>query len=159
MRQCVFLDRDGVINVKAAPGQYIRSWDEFRFIPPAIDWIRLFNALNLLVIVVTNQQGVALGIMSLADVEGIHREMQAELARRGARIDDVFCCVHEESACYCRKPRPGLVIEAVRKWDIDVAHSILIGDSESDRELARTCGMRFVAVDEGRVKGVVTWST
>jgi histidinol-phosphate phosphatase family protein len=156
MRRCVFFDRDGVINWKAAPGEYIRSWEECRLIPAAVDWIRLFNALDLLVIVVTNQRGVARGIMSLDDVDRIHREMRAELARRGAHIDDVYCCVHEKNACDCRKPRPGLVREAARKWDIDIPHSILIGDSENDRELARICGMRFVEVDEGKIQAVLT---
>jgi histidinol-phosphate phosphatase family protein len=154
MRRCVFLDRDGVINVKPKSGEYIRSWEEFRLIPAAADWIRLFNALDLLVIVVTNQRGVARGLMDQSDLDRIHRGMRAELERAGARIDDIFCCVHDNDACECRKPRPGMVLEAARKWDIDVEHSILIGDSAAERDLARACGMRFVGADEGRVTEV-----
>ncbi len=151
MRRCVFLDRDGVINVKAKPGEYIRTWEEFRLIPAVLDWIRLFNALDLLVIVVTNQQGVARGVIAPVELERIHENMRAELARAGARIDDIFCCVHEEDACNCRKPRPGMVLEAAQKWGIDLGLSLMIGDSKVDRELAQACGMRFVAVDEGKV--------
>jgi D-glycero-D-manno-heptose 1,7-bisphosphate phosphatase len=150
-RRAVFLDRDGVINEPAAPGDYIRNWGEFRFVPNIADWIRLFNALDLLVIVVTNQRGVALGRMTAGDVEDIHRRMRGELAAQGGRIDDVFWCPHEEGACDCRKPLPGLVYQARDRWDIDLAASLVIGDSDQDRELARVCGARFLRVAGGRI--------
>ena len=154
MRRCVFLDRDGVINVKPKAGEYIRSWREFRLIPEVVDWIRLFNALGLLVIVVTNQRGVARGLMSLADLEEIHSRMRAELTDRGAFIDDLFCCVHDEGVCDCRKPGVGMIREAARKWQIDTPASIMIGDSDVDRELAQRSGMRFVLVNEGKMSEV-----
>ena len=150
-RRAVFLDLDGVINEPAPPGEYIRNWGEFRLLPNVADWIRLFNALDLLVIVVTNQRGVALGRMTAGDVEDIHRRMREELAAQGARIDDVLWCPHQEGACECRKPRPGLVYQARDRWDIDLDASLLIGDSERDRELARVCGMRFVRAAGGRI--------
>jgi|RhiMetdeSRZDD1v2_1073273.scaffolds.fasta_scaffold58916_6 D-glycero-D-manno-heptose 1,7-bisphosphate phosphatase len=153
MRRCVFLDRDGVINFKPAQGEYIRTWREFRLIPSVVDWIRLFNALDLLVIVVTNQRGVALGQVDPEELTRIHDNMNQELLRLGARIDDIFSCVHEEGACNCRKPRPGMVIEAARKWNIDLTQSMLIGDSPRDEELALACDMAFVAVHEGAVIG------
>src|SRR6476469_765220 len=78
-RRCVFLDRDGVINVAPPPGEYVRRWEEFRFLPGVADWIRLFNALDLLVIVVTNQQGVAKGLVRPEDLTTIHRNMVREL--------------------------------------------------------------------------------
>src|SRR5579872_936711 len=109
-RRAVFLDRDGVINMKPPAGDYVRSWAEFRFVPTIADWLRLFNMLDLLVIVVTNQRGIARGLMSQADVEEIHRNMIAELAREGARIDDIFYCPHDhDDECDCRKPRTGMV--------------------------------------------------
>ena len=151
MRRCVFLDRDGVINEKAAPHEYIRNWSEFRFLPNIADWIRLFNALDFLVIVVTNQRGIARGIMTRESVDEIHRVMIAELAARGARIDDVFLCPHEENACDCRKPKPGMVMEAKAKWNIDLAGSLMIGDSDDDEALALECGVRFLRAIEGRI--------
>jgi D-glycero-D-manno-heptose 1,7-bisphosphate phosphatase len=153
-RSCVFLDRDGVINAKAAPGEYIRTWEEFRFLPRIADWIRAFNDLGVLVIVVTNQRGVALGRMKAEDVSEIHRKMVEELARAGARVDDVFCCPHHENSCGCRKPRPGLVLAAKKKWNLDLRRSILIGDSECDRELAERCGMAFLRVADGQIEEV-----
>lgn len=143
-RRCVFLDRDGVINRAAKPGDYIRSWDQFEFLPNITDWIRLFNELGYLVIVVTNQRGVASGLMDLDTVEDMHRRMIEQLAEAGARIDDVFCCPHAADSCDCRKPLPGLVQQACRKWEIDLDHSLLIGDSWRDEELARNCGVRFL---------------
>ena len=149
-QRCVFLDRDGVINRKPPEGSYIRSWEEFCFIPGIADWIQLFNMLGMLVVVVTNQRGVARGLIHADDLEAIHRNMTRELANAGAHIDDVFCCPHEEGACECRKPKPGMVIAAAKKWCIDIPGSILIGDSERDLELAQSCGMRFVFVEDGR---------
>jgi D-glycero-D-manno-heptose 1,7-bisphosphate phosphatase len=153
LRRSAFLDRDGVINVSPAPGDYIRTWEEFRLIPEAVEWIRLFRALDLLVIVVTNQRGVSRGLINAAELDRIHANMQAELAQLGARVDDVYCCPHEENTCDCRKPRPGLVWQAASKWNIDVRHSILLGDSVCDRQLAENCGMYFVGVREGHVTG------
>jgi len=152
-RRCAFLDRDGVINASPPRGEYVRRWEEFAFLEPVFDWVRLFNALDLLVIVVTNQRGVALGRMARADVDDIHRRMVAEFDRRGCRIDDVFVCPHEEGTCDCRKPRPGMVLAAQRKWNIELAGSLLIGDSDRDRDLAGACGLRFLRADNGRLAG------
>jgi D-glycero-D-manno-heptose 1,7-bisphosphate phosphatase len=152
-RRCVFLDRDGVINEKAAPHEYIRSWSEVRFLPNIVDWIRLFNALDFLVIVITNQRGIARGMMTRESVDDIHRNMIVELAARGARIDDVFVCPHQENACDCRKPKPGMVLEAQAKWDIDLPASLMIGDSDSDAALAAACGMRFLRTSNGKLIG------
>ena len=153
-RRCIFLDRDGVINVKAPAGEYIRTWQEFQLIPAVVDWIRLFNVLDFLVVVVTNQRGVARGVVEPADLGEIHRRMVHQLAGEGARVDDVFACPHEENSCNCRKPGTGLVLEAAEKWNIDISRSVMIGDSESDRQLAENCGMRFVCVRDGQITGV-----
>jgi D-glycero-D-manno-heptose 1,7-bisphosphate phosphatase len=150
-RRCVFMDRDGVINRKATPGEYIRTRQEFELIPAAAEWIHMFNALGLLVIVITNQRGVALGRIQPAELDRIHELMRQQLAIGGARIDDIFVCPHGENSCGCRKPKPGLIQAAARKWNISIAGSALIGDSQSDRELAVSCGLRFVPVAHGRI--------
>ena len=150
-RRAVFLDRDGVINEKAPPHEYIRDWSEFRFLPNIADWVRIFNALDFLVIVVTNQRGIARGLMTRDAVNEIHRNMIEELAARGARIDAVFVCPHEEGVCDCRKPKPGMVVQAVAKWNIDLGASLLIGDSDHDEALAAACGMRFLRAAGGRL--------
>jgi histidinol-phosphate phosphatase family protein len=150
-RRCVFLDRDGVINVKAAPGEYISHWPEFRFLPGIADWIRLFKVLGFLVVVVTNQRGVARGLIDARDLEEIHSRMSEELERAGAALDGVLCCPHGEGECTCRKPLPGLILDAERRWNIDLRTSLLIGDSPSDRQLAETCGMSFALARDGHI--------
>jgi D-glycero-D-manno-heptose 1,7-bisphosphate phosphatase len=147
---CVFLDRDGVINVKQGD-DYVRDWSQFQFLPNVIDWIRLFNELGHLVIVVTNQRGIARGFMTAGDLEVIHRNMCAELAKAGARIDYIFVCPHERDSCDCRKPQPKMVLDAQRKCDIDLTRSLLIGDSDSDAQLARNCGLKFLRAENGRL--------
>lgn len=150
-RRCLFLDRDGVINAAPPPGEYIRRWEEFRLLPEAVSWIRLFKAAGFLTIVLTNQRGIALGLYSQADLEAIHDKMRAALAAQGAILDDIFYCPHDEGACDCRKPLPGLVQAAQQKWDIDLGASLLIGDTERDRRLAERCGIPFARVLDGRV--------
>jgi len=151
--RCVFLDRDGVINEKAAPPEhYIRSPEEFRLLPNIAEWIRLFNALECLVIVITNQRGAALGFMTEQDIALVHEKMLNDLAAKGARIDDVFYCPHDLDCCSCRKPRPGLVYAARDKWHIDLAHSVLLGDTDTDEQLATNCGIKFLRVVDGRLE-------
>jgi D-glycero-D-manno-heptose 1,7-bisphosphate phosphatase len=150
-RRCLFLDRDGVLNVAPPVGKYISRWEDFRLVPEAVSWIRLFKAAGYLAIVVTNQRGIALGLYSHAELQALHERMRAELAAQGAALDDIFYCPHEEGACNCRKPRPGLLLEAQKKWDIDFSASLLIGDSDRDRLLAQHCGIPFALVRDGQV--------
>ncbi len=153
MRRCLFLDRDGVINAAPPAGEYIQKWEEFRLLPEVVAWIRLFKAAGFLAIVITNQRGIALGRYTEADLEALHERMRAELAEQGAFLDDILYCPHAEGACDCRKPLPGMVIAAQRRWDIDLGASLLIGDGERDRLLAERCGIPFVMVRDGRVVG------
>src|SRR5215472_6332165 len=154
-RRCLFLDRDGVINAAPPPGEYIRRWEEVRLLPEAISWIRLFKAAGFLVIVLTNQRGIALGLYSTADLEVLHAKLREALAAQGATIDDIFYCPHQEGECRCRKPEPGMVLAAQKKWGINLSRSLIVGDSERDRLLAERCGMPFVRVDDGRIIDVV----
>lgn len=150
-RRCLFLDRDGVINAAPPEGEYIRTWDEFRLLPEIVSWIQLFKAAGYLVIVVTNQRGIALGLYSHQDLQSLHDRMRGELAAQGAFIDAILYCPHAENTCDCRKPQPGMILEAQKTFDIDLSASLLIGDTERDRQLAERCGIPFVLVRNGRV--------
>jgi D-glycero-D-manno-heptose 1,7-bisphosphate phosphatase len=149
----VFLDRDGVINVNPPRGEYVQQWSQTRLVPGIADWIKLFHVLGYLVIVVTNQRGVALGRMTLEELERVHAGMREALAAEGAAVDDIFYCPHDYGACNCRKPLPGMVDAAVERWGIDLSRSILIGDSDLDAQLAASRGLPFVRVDGGRIAG------
>jgi len=151
LRRCLFLDRDGVINAAPPKGEYIRSWEEFQILPEVVSWIRLFKAAGYLVIVLTNQRGISLGLYGEADLQAMHEKMRAALEAEGAIIDDIFYCPHAEGVCDCRKPLPGMVDQAQRKWGIDLPGSLLIGDSERDRLLAERCRIPFALVKDGRV--------
>jgi D-glycero-D-manno-heptose 1,7-bisphosphate phosphatase len=151
MRRCLFLDRDGVINAAPPAGEYIETWVQFRLLPEVVSWIRLFKTAGYLAIVITNQRGVALGRHSEAALQELHERMRAELASQGAVLDDIFYCPHAENSCDCRKPLPGMILAAQKKWDIDLVASLFIGDGERDRLIAERCGIPFVLVRNGKV--------
>lgn len=141
MRKALFLDRDGVINIAPPRGQYICSWEDFRLRRGVIDLIRRARAMDYLVVVVTNQRGVNLGVMTLEDLEDLHLKMRARLVERGALIDAVYFCVHGlEDDCFCRKPQPGLFLRAAQELNIDLANSLMIGDSKIDIEAGGKAG-------------------
>ncbi len=147
---CVFLDRDGVINKKTGiPATYVRNVQEFELLPNVVHAIKRLNDSGYLVVVATNQRGVARGLMTMADVESIHKYMKEELCKCGARIDAIYVCPHEDGTCECRKPKPGLFKKAFEDFDIDKSRSFMIGDSKSDMEAADACGIKGILVDDG----------
>ncbi len=154
----VFLDRDGVINSKAPEGDYIKSTSELVVLPRVRDALRILHEVGARVFVVTNQRGVARGLMTSKALEEIHELIRSELRNGGGRIDGFYACIHDyEDACECRKPQPGLLIQAAREHGIDLEHAWMIGDRASDIEAGRNAGCRTVLVgplveDESYVK-------
>jgi D-glycero-D-manno-heptose 1,7-bisphosphate phosphatase len=148
MRKAVFLDRDGVINRKApTEDEYVTCWEEMEILPGAAEAIARLNRFGFDVIVVTNQRAVAKGLLTTAELEAIHQQMCEHLAREGAKIQGVYYCPHElEPLCDCRKPKPGMLFEAAREHDIDLAASWMIGDSEKDVEAGKRAGCRTARV-------------
>lgn len=150
-RPAAFLDRDGVINVDE--GYTFRAAD-LRFTPTAVAGIRRLNEAGYWVIVVTNQSGVARGFYSCADVEAFHDHMQAALAEGGAHVDAFYYCAYHPDgsvSAYARehedrKPSPGMLLRAMREWPIDRARSFMIGDKDSDVEVAARAGIPGVRV-------------
>ena len=141
MSRAAFLDRDGTLNRKLPDGQYVTRWEQVQFLPEVAKAITLLNRAGFLAIVVSNQRCVAKGLISLEDLEAIHRRMCAELAAEGARIDEVYYCPHEEyPPCSCRKPAPGMLLAAGRTHRIDLAASWMIGDSEVDVQAGKRAG-------------------
>lgn len=147
MSKAVFLDRDGVINRCAAPHEYIACWDRFEFLPGVKTAIRLLNEAGYLVLIVSNQRGVARGMMSMGDVEDIHRQMCKALEEAGARIDGIYVCPHDVGQCSCRKPEIGLFLQAERDFPIDKAASWMVGDSDADAEAGSRYGVRTIQTE------------
>lgn len=144
----VFLDRDGVINEKAPEGDYVRRPEDLRLLESAATGIARLNRAGIRVIVVSNQRGVARGLYSLEDVRTITAKLEQLLAAQGAHINRSYFCPHDEGACNCRKPRPGLFEQARADFpEIEAVTSLMIGDSLSDVEFGRGLGMRTIFIE------------
>lgn len=143
----VFLDRDGVLNRNLPNGRFVARWDEFELLPGVLDAIAALNQSGRAVIVITNQRGIALGLYSRNDLDGIHERLRERLAACGARLDAIYVCPHDDGQCDCRKPLTGLFEQAFR--DFPAArpeNSVMVGDSLSDIEAGGRLGMRTVFV-------------
>ena len=142
-----FLDRDGVINRKAPEGDYVKSWQEFQFLPGVFDALRALKQHGFRLIVVTNQRGVSLGRLPENDLRAIHDRMGTELRHARAELDRVYYCPHGLNSCNCRKPGSGLFLEAQRDFpDIRFSDSFVIGDSIVDMEAGARLGSKKVLI-------------
>jgi D-glycero-D-manno-heptose 1,7-bisphosphate phosphatase len=148
-RPTMFLDRDGVVNRNR--DDYVKCWQEFEFLPGSLEALRLLAKKRVRVVIVTNQSPVGRGIISRETLDAIHRRMTAEVAAHGGRIDAILCCPHAPAAgCGCRKPRPGLIVEAMRRFRVDSRSACFVGDSLSDLKAAQAAGIPFVMVLTGK---------
>jgi D-glycero-D-manno-heptose 1,7-bisphosphate phosphatase len=135
----VYLDRDGTINHDSP--DYIKSRSEFKFIPGSIEAIRLLTLGGFTSIVITNQSALARRFISPGELDLIHGMMKDAIVSGGGMITDIFFCPHmPNDGCECRKPAPGLLLQAQRKYNIDLSKSIMVGDSAKDIECARNAG-------------------
>lgn len=153
MKRAVFLDRDGTINIEK---DYLYQIHEFEFIPGAVEAIRMLNKAGIMVVVVTNQSGVARGYYTEEDVENLHRHIAAELTRSGAHVDAWLYCPHHPDGrgsyalpCTCRKPLPGMLLDAAARHGIDLENSAIIGDKRADIEAGQAAGCRTILVRTG----------
>jgi len=141
----LFLNRDGVINRPVSSG-YVLSWEQFEFIPGALDALALLASRFERIVVITNEQCVGKGLISNDQLAAIHRQMSQEIKTAGGRIDGIFVCPHlARAGCDCRKPRTGLIRQARHCFpEIDLRRALLIGDQAADIEMARTAGLPAV---------------
>ena len=144
----LFLDRDGVINVKL-DGQYVKNSDEFEFMIGAETAISKLSKIFNRILIVTNQQGIGKGIMSANDLDVLHEYMLFEVKKNGGVIDKIYYCPHlATESCNCRKPNPGMIQQAMIDFpEIKVEDSYLIGDSDTDIIAGNKMGLITVKVD------------
>ncbi|MBQ8189973.1 MAG: D-glycero-beta-D-manno-heptose 1,7-bisphosphate 7-phosphatase [Lachnospiraceae bacterium] len=148
-QKAIFLDRDGTINKYVG---FLRQIDDFELIDGVSEAVRMINESGYLAIVVTNQPVIARGEVSLKELQTIHNKMETLLGQEGAYVDDIFYCPHHPHKgyegerpeykidCDCRKPKPGMLLQAAEKYNIDLAHSWMIGDGDNDVEAGMNAG-------------------
>ncbi len=159
----VFLDRDGVLNRKAPPTQYITRPEDLVVLPGVGEAVAGLNRSARKIIVVTNQRGIALGLYSRDDLDRIHDKLRTELATHGGHLDAIYVCPHEAGQCNCRKPLTGLFEQAFRDFpEATPDRSVMVGDSLRDIEAGIRAGMATVLItsesslspDEERAKSL-----
>lgn len=150
MEPAIFLDRDGVIIENRE--DYVRSWSDVEFFPAALAALRNFSSSPYRIILVTNQSAVGRGLVTLEQAEDLNQRITAVVEANGGRVDGTFMCPHAPQAnCECRKPRPGLLLQAAQALNLDLSRSFMIGDALSDVKAGQAAGVReAVLVRTGR---------
>lgn len=143
----LFLDRDGVINERIV-GDYVKRWEEFKFLPGVLDALAIFNYSFKHIFIVTNQQGIGKGLYTHEDLYSVHEQMMEYINYHSGRVDEIYYCPYlAVENPLCRKPNPGMALEALRDYpDIDFKKCIMIGDSNSDIGFGNNLGMRTILV-------------
>lgn len=153
-RPVIFLDRDGVINRKMPEGNYVKDWSEFSFLPGVLKAIRVLKENGFLIAVITNQRGVAVGVIAEKKLKEIHERMVNEIRRYGGDIDAIYFCPHDISdGCICRKPEPSMILRAIKDFrdcnmEVDLERSYVVGDSEKDILSAKALGIKSIKIGE-----------
>jgi D-glycero-D-manno-heptose 1,7-bisphosphate phosphatase len=147
-KKVIFIDRDGVINKKMPEGDYVKTWSEFEFLPGAIEALKMLYEAGYSIFVITNQRGIARGIMRKEDLDDIHNRMVIELEKYGIKLAGIYYCPHnDEDNCDCRKPKPGLLFRAAKEHNFDLKDAIFIGDSLKDIQAGINACCRTILVD------------
>ena len=145
----VILDRDGVINRKPPRACYVRTWSEFEWLPGAQEALAQLKQAGYRVIVISNQAGIARGAMTEVDLLEINRQMVSEATRTGGRVEAIYYCPHHwDEGCECRKPKPGMLFQAQRDFNLDLSRTWFIGDDERDAQAAHAAGCGSMLVTE-----------
>jgi D-glycero-D-manno-heptose 1,7-bisphosphate phosphatase len=161
-RPAIFFDRDGTLSHEIG---YVNHLSRFRLLPYAVDAVRLVNASGRLAVLVTNQAGVARGYFPESLIHEVHAHVRAAMEAGGARFDGIYVCVHHPSVgaapyrrdCDCRKPKPGLLLQAEKDLGADLARSWMIGDRHGDVAVAWAAGARGAMVKTGYGEGELQW--
>lgn len=156
-QKCIFLDRDGTLNVYKG---FLTDIEELELIPGTAEALKCINSSEYLAIVITNQPVIARGECSVQELEEIHNKLETLLGKEGAYIDALYYCPHHPDKgfegerpeykieCGCRKPKPGMLLKAAEDYNIDLSQSIMIGDGKNDMEAGKAAGCQTILVDE-----------
>ena len=163
MIKVLFIDRDGVIN--RDPGgwtktNYVTNWEDFHFIPGSQEALKILKEKRIKVIVASNQAGINKGLYTSEELSKVNSRMLKEIEASGAAIEEVFYCIHkDEDNCECRKPKPGMLVTAAKKYRVDPKTTYFIGDGKVDILAAKAAGCKSILVLSGKTScaDVETW--
>lgn len=145
----IFIDRDGVTNIKPPKAEYVCKPEDFNWLSNAKEAIKKLNDAGYIVIEITNQAGIARGVMTQSDFESVQHKMANDLAKIGAKIDDVYYCPHGwDDNCECRKPKPGMLYQAQKDYSINLTKCVLLGDDERDIITAHNANMKGILITD-----------
>ena len=145
----ILLDRDGVINRERA--DYVKCWSEFEFLPGVLQALGRLTHLQVPILVITNQSVIGRKIVNRKIIDQIHQNIHKAINAGGGRIDDFFVCPHHpDEHCRCRKPAPGLLLQAAERYNLKLSESVFIGDSITDYQAAMAVGCQSILVESGR---------
>lgn len=148
-KPAVIIDRDGTLNVRPPRATYVTRPEELVWLPGAQEALRLLAAADYTVVVVSNQAGVARGALTASDLESVHARLLADAAAGGGKVDAIYVCPHDwDEGCECRKPRPGMLLQAQRDYHLDLTRTFFFGDDERDGQAAASAGSPFAFVSE-----------
>lgn len=148
-RKFVFLDRDGTLNVRPPKACYVEKPEDFVWLDGAREAVKKLNDNGYMVILISNQPGIARGNLTEEQLGIIHNKMNDELADVGAHIDKIYYCPHNwDEGCFCRKPKPGMLFQAQRDYSLNLPNGYLIGDDERDIEAGESAGVKSILVTD-----------
>ena len=150
MNPAVFLDRDGVIIQNRE--NYVRSWKDVEFLPSSLQALKQLSQTSYKIIIITNQSAIGRGIITMEQAEAINQRIIEEITDAGGRVDGLFICPHTpDDHCFCRKPLPGLILQAADALSIDLPSSAMIGDALTDIQAGSAAGIKtLILVKTGR---------
>ncbi len=160
-KKVIMLDRDGVINKKPPKGEYVKSWREFEFLPGAINALKLLMKKGYEIFIISNQAGIGRGVMTERDLKEIHEKFLEVCKKEGINIRGIYYCPHDWiDACFCRKPKPGMLFKAAADHNFDLTKAIFVGDDERDEQAGQGANCKTILLQQGQnllaiVRGLV----
>jgi D-glycero-D-manno-heptose 1,7-bisphosphate phosphatase len=146
--KAIFLDRDGVLNVKK--NDYVKSVSELELFPFILKPLKKLQNSGFKIIIITNQSAINRGLTTHKEIHKIHLELKKFLKKDDISIDGIYYCPHRpDENCICRKPKPGMIHQAICDWDVDIASSWFIGDSHTDVEAGKSAGCKTFKIHDG----------